>query len=41
MKVPYKVSEEYADLFKPPFVVAQILGIMIIVGGLLAHSILR
>jgi hypothetical protein len=38
MKVHYRVSEEYEMLFEPPFVVAEVTGVVIIIGGLLAHA---
>ncbi len=38
MKVHYRVSEEYEVLFEPPFVVAEVAGVLIILGGLLAHA---
>lgn len=41
MKVPYKVSEEYEALFQTPFVIAEVMGVMIILGGLLAHAFFR
>jgi hypothetical protein len=41
MKVPYKVSEEYKALFQPPFIIAEVMGVMIIVGGMLAHAVFR
>ncbi len=39
MKVPYKVSEKYAVVFTKPFVVAEVIGIAIIIGGCIAHLI--
>jgi hypothetical protein len=38
MKVHYKVSEEYRVVFRPPFLLAEIAGVVIIIGGLFAHA---
>ncbi len=38
MRVHYRVSEEYEAIFKPPYVVAEVAGLMIIVGGFLIHA---
>lgn len=41
MKVPYGKSEEYSNLFEPPYIVAELIGITIILGGFIAHVLYR
>jgi len=41
MKVSYKNSEEYSTLFELPYIVAEIIGITIILGGIIAHVLYR
>ena len=41
MKVPYKVSKEYAMIFTTPFVVAEVIGLLITIGGLSAYVFFR
>ena len=41
MKVPYKVSEEYSAVFSTPFIIAEVIGVAIILGGIAAHILYR
>jgi hypothetical protein len=41
MKVLHRVSEEYAAVFTKPFIVAEVIGITIILGGTIAHLFYR
>ncbi len=41
MKITYRVSDEYAAVFSKPFVVAEVIGCLILIGGVIAHLALR
>ncbi len=41
MKITYRVSDEYAAVFSKPFLVAEVVGFLILVGGVIAHIVLR